>query len=292
MNRKEFYKRIAPVFRPKSLRRKKTVVVGAGSGGSRVATELGRLGTLLTLIDLPGETLEEHNIIRHELGYASLRRSKVTELARHIHNLNPDTPIECVELDVTVKRDEFQQLMEQQRPDLILACTDNEASKHVINEIAVRLNIPVVGAGVYDGGVAGEVYVTRPRAACYGCIADHLQLQRTRLNKKLNLDYNNLDLAEIRSTAALNLDIAQIALIQARVALHHLLGGEPDLLGLPPEVNLIVFANRRATGHFERPLHADFYHIERQPDCLVCGGQTRNVEAEADQVLHSLNAQS
>lgn len=290
MNSMEFYKRIAPVFRPEALRDKNAVVVGAGSGGSRVATELGRLGTPLTLIDLPGETLAEHNIVRHELGYASLGQPKVTELARHIHNLNPDTPVGCVELDVTAKRDEFRQLLEQHRPDLLLACTDNQPSKHVINEIAVRLGIPVVGAGVYDGGVAGEVYITRPGAACYGCIADHLQLQRTGLNKKLNLDYNNLDLAEIRSTAALNLDIAQIALVHARIALNLLLGGEPDLLGLPPEVNLIVFANRRVPDHFVRPLHAEFYHIERQPDCLVCGGRTGNVEAEADQILRSLNA--
>jgi molybdopterin/thiamine biosynthesis adenylyltransferase len=288
MNRKEFYKRMASVFRPEVLRHKQVVAAGAGSGGGRVATELGRLGTPLTLIDLPHETLEEHNIVRHELGYASLGQSKVTELARHIHNLNPDTPIECVELDITAQRQEFRALVEKLRPDLLLACTDNEPSKHVLNEIAVSLGIPVVGAGVYDGGVAGEVYTVRPAAACYGCIAEQLQLRRTGFNKKLNLDYSNLDLAELRSTAALNLDIAQIALIQARVALNLLLAGKPDLLGLPPEVNLIVFANRRAAGHFERPLHAEFFHIERNPDCLVCGDRTKTVDAEAERIRRSL----
>jgi hypothetical protein len=289
MNSTELYKRIESVFRPETLRHKNVIVVGVGSGGSRGATELGRLGTPLTLIDLPGEILEEHNIARHVLGYASLGQSKVTELARHIHNLNPDTPVKCVELDVTANRDEFLRLVENERPDLLLACTDNQPSKHAINEVAVRQGIPVVGAGVYDGGVAGEVYITRPGTACYGCIANHLQLQRSGLNKQLNIDYNNLDLAEIRSTAALNLDIAQIALLHARVALNLLLVGEADLIGLPQEVNLIVFANRRVPGHFERPFHAEFYHIERQPDCLVCGGQPGNVEVEANQILRSLN---
>jgi molybdopterin/thiamine biosynthesis adenylyltransferase len=291
MNRREFYKRMTSVFRPEVLGRRCVVVVGVGSGGSRAATELGRLGTPLVLIDLPGEKLEEHNIVRHELGYASLGKSKVTELARHIHNLNPDTPIECVELDVVTQRREFALLVERHHPDLLLLCTDNEPSKYVVNEVAVANGIPVVGAGVYDGGVAGEVFIVRRRAACFGCIAEQLQLQTTGLKKKLNLDYNNLDLAEIRSTAALNLDIAQIALIQARVALNLLLASEPDLLGLPPKVNLIVFANRLVPGHFWRPLHAEFFYIRRNPACLVCGNRTEATEAEAKRIRRSLEGE-
>ena len=88
---------------------------------------------------------------------------------------------------------------------------------------------------------------------------------------------------------ALNLDIAQIALIHARVALNLLLANEPDLIGLPQEVNLIVFANRREPSHFPRPFYGEFFHIERQADCLVCGAQAGNVEAEAAQILRSLD---
>jgi len=194
-------------------------------------------------------------------------------------------------LDVTADQAEFQRLVERVCPDLLLACTDNQPSKHVINEVAVRLGIPVVGAGVYDGGIAGEVYATRPGAACYGCITAELQLKDSAPNKPLQIDYNNLDLDEIRSTSALNLDISQIALIHARVALNLLLSGEVELLGLPPEVNLIVFANRRVPGHFERPLHGDFFHIKNHPDCLVCGSPAQNVNAEAERILASLPGQ-
>lgn len=267
------------------------MVVGLGSGGSRVATDLGRLGVPLTLVDLPGELLEEHNIVRHVLGYATLGKPKTTELARYIRNLNPATNIECFELDVTANQAGFEHLVEKVRPDLLLACTDNQSSKHAINAVAVRLNIPVVGAGVYDGGIAGEVYITRPAAACYGCIVTELQLKDSGPKKSLSIDYNNIDLAETRSTSALNLDIAQIALIHARVALNLLLSGEADLLGLPTEVNLIVFANRRVPGHFERPLHGYFFHIKSHPDCLVCGLPAQNVNAEADRVLASLPIQ-
>jgi len=288
MKETEYFKRISPIYHPEHLRKKKVIVTGLGSGGSRVGSELGRLGVALTFVDRPAELLEEHNIVRHVLGYESLGKPKTTEVARHIQNHNPNTPVECVDMDVTASQADFQKLVERVCPDLILACTDNQASKHAINHAAVQLGIPVVGAGVYDGGIAGEVYVTRPGAACYGCIAVELQLKDSAPKKPLNIDYNNIDLDEIRSTSALNLDISQIALIHARVALNILLAGEVDLLGLPPEVNLIVFANRRVSGHFERPLHGDFFHIEKHPDCLVCGSSLQNVNAEAERIISSL----
>ena len=287
-NSRELYKRISEIFRPERLRQKKGILIGAGSGGSRVATELGRLGLPLTLVDLPGENMEEHNIVRHELGYSSLGKPKTAELSWHIHNFNPEVPIECVEMDITAQQDEFRKLVERTNPDLILACTDNQPSKHAIDAAAVRFDIPVVGAGVYDGGIAGGVYITRPGAACFGCIASQLQLDQRKTRKELNIDYNDLNLPEIRSTSALNLDIAQIALIHARVALSLLLAGEIDLLGLPPQVNLIVFANRLVPGLFDRPLHAEFFHIERQPGCLVCGSRDAATEAEADRIVRSV----
>jgi molybdopterin/thiamine biosynthesis adenylyltransferase len=289
MKPKQYNKRIRDIFHPEVLAPKRAVIIGAGSGGSRVATELGRLGVGLTLIDRPGECLEEHNIIRHVLGYDSLGKSKVLELRRHIHNFNPATAIECVEMDVTAAGDRFRQLVERTRPDVLLACTDNEQSKHAVNAVSVRLGIPTIGAGVYDGGVAGEVYLVRPRAACYGCLAIHLKRELSASNRKPAIDYNNLDLDEIRSTPALNTDIAQIALIHSRLALNLLLDGQPDLLGLPPEVNLIAFANRRVPGHFERPLHAEFYPIPRNPGCLICGQTTRNWELEAQRIMASLS---
>ena len=286
MNSVEFYKRISPIFRPECLRRKNVILVGLGSGGGRVATEVGRLGVQLTLIDLPGERLQEHNIVRHELGYSSLGKLKTTELTKHIHNLNPETTIECLEMDVTAQTNEFRTLIKLRRPDLLLVCTDNESSKHVITQIAFEFGVPVVGGAVYDGGVAGEVWRARPGAACYGCITAHLQQTATRPKKQLNIDYNSLNLPEIRSTCALNLDIAQIALIHARVALSMILDREEDLIGIPPQANLIVFANRLIDGQFNRPLHAEFFRIKRQPNCLICGQHSpEDVDSEAERIM-------
>lgn len=259
-----------------------------GSGGSRTATELGRLGVSLLLLDRPGELLEEHNIIRHLLGYDSLGKPKLTEVARHIHNINPSVYIETREIDVTAQKAEFAKLVSEFRPDLILVCTDNEQSKHTVDEVAFHIRIPTVGAGVYDGGIGGEVYSTRPKRPCYGCIAIQLQSIRYNPDKGPNIDYNNLDVDEIRTTCALNLDIEQIAVIQARIALNLLGAFETDLLGLPPEVNLCVFANRVVPEVFIRPLHCEFYSVPKSPECLLCGDHSHDVEATADQIITSL----
>src|SRR5208282_6206153 len=120
MNEAEYYKRVSQIFRPEQLRTKKAIVVGVGSGGSRVASEMGRLGVSLTLVDLPGQLLEEHNVVRHMLGYDALGKPKTTELARYIRNLNPNTIVECFELDVTANQAGFGHLVERVRPDLLL----------------------------------------------------------------------------------------------------------------------------------------------------------------------------
>ncbi len=289
MNRGEFYKRVLPIFRPECLRNKNAIVVGVGSGGGRVATELGRLGVGLILIDLPGEVLEEHNILRHELGYPSLGKLKTEELAKHIHRLNPETAIECISLDVVAHKREFRDIVEAWKPELVLACTDNEPSRHLLSEVGVQRHVCVIGAAAYTGGIGGEVWISRPGAPCYGCITAHQQKSDTRPKTQSTIDYTDLDLPELRSTCALNLDIAQIALIQTRVALNFLLNGQVDLLGLPEKANLIVFANRRLAGHFERPLQAETFHIPRQSDCLTCGNHSpEEIDLEAERILQNV----
>lgn len=287
MKKSLFFKRLPKYLRPATLRRKSVTIVGTGSGGSQIAVHLGRLGITMALVDRPGERLEEHNIFRHVLGYDSLGKPKHTELKRHIANLNPETKVSCVDLDVTASAQEFETLVRRSQPDLIVVATDNAQSRHAIDAVAVRQGIPTVGAGVYDGGIGGEVYLTRPLAACYGCLTKAMSLEQVPASKPGNLDYNNLNLDEIRSTCALNLDIEQIALIQARVALGVLLN-DSQLTGLPPEVNFIVFNNHGMPAPFARPLHAEFFHHERDPDCLTCGCPHAANASEADRILAAL----
>lgn len=290
MNRAEFYKRVAAVICPERLQSRRVVVVGLGSGGSRVAAELARLGVDLVLVERPGELLEEHNIIRHVLGYPSLGKSKIGELRRHLRRLYPFARVKACALDVVEDSELFLNRLARWKPDLLAVCTDNEQSKHAVNQAALRLGVAQVGAGVYDGGIGGEVYRVVPGTACYGCIAAHLQLHRP-AKKQHNVNYNGTDPFQPQSTCALNLDIEQIALLQTRLVLELLLN-DPEFSGLPTPVNLLVFANRMVPGTFGRPFHCEFFSISRHAGCLDCGDVTGDMDQKAERIVTSLHTVS
>lgn len=119
MNRAAFYDRISGLLDPNLLQTKKVAVIGLGSGGSRVAAGLGRLGVNLFLIERPGELLEEHNIVRHVLGYGALGKPKLTEMRRHICNLNASVSVDCCSLDVVAQQELLTKRLKEWRPPAI-----------------------------------------------------------------------------------------------------------------------------------------------------------------------------
>lgn len=292
MNKQKYYRRLFKLFRPEVLREASVNIAGCGAGGSRLATDLGRVGVRELLTDLRGELLEEHNILRHELGYASLGKPKTTELAKHILNYNPEAMISTAECNVVLEPERYEALILEHQVTLIADCTDNQPCHFAINTVATRHGVTVVGGAVYDGGVGGHVYITAPGRACYACIFPYLNLRDDLCEKPATIDYSNPDVDELQSTSSLNLDISTIANIQARVALQALLGSETDIIGLPPEVNLILFANRAHADAFPRPLHATFHAIPRNPACLICS-QTKACDenGEAETIIKSLMPQ-
>jgi molybdopterin/thiamine biosynthesis adenylyltransferase len=283
MNRDELFKRTRQVLNPQLTAKQAVLVVGAGSGGSRVAEEIVRFGTgRVMLVDRPNETLEEHNIIRHALGYRDMGRSKVAALRDRLLDIHPQCDVRTHELDVT--RDEAALAELVSRATLVLLCTDNERSKHALNAAAVRAAVPMVFAGVFDGGCGGEVGRVLPGQACYACIAAYLQ--RSPIASQADESVETFDYANPasmqQSTAALNIDIAQIALLQARVALLTMLddpAGEMD-------GNYLLFGNRAVAGLFPRMLTSEIWRIPRAPACMVCSqGDSGNVDAAAEQLL-------
>lgn len=215
--------------------------------------------------------LEGHNIIRHPLGHNSLGQPKNAEMARRIQNLNPAARVRPVGVDVTTQSVRFAKLVDETQPHLIAACTDNAPSKFAIELVARPRRIPVIGGGSTMAALEAKSGSPVRRVLATGASPMHLQVLRRPANQKKSIDYSHLDVDELRSTCALNLDIAQIALLHSRVCLHVLLDGKPDLLGLRPEVNFITFGNRVVAGVFEQPFTAKFYALARHPDCLICG---------------------
>ncbi|MEI7837712.1 MAG: ThiF family adenylyltransferase [Planctomycetota bacterium] len=268
INRDELFRRTRAALNPDIAREEVFAVLGLGSGGARVAEEMARFGVgRLILVDLPGERLEESNVIRHPLGYSSIGRLKTEAMAERLLDINPACDVQAEELDIVLEPVRLLALL--LNATQILLCTDNEESKHVANRVALAVRVPMVFAGVFDGGCGGEAGRAMPGQACYACIAAALNRSAISPMPEKTFDYSTPGQDEFRGTAALNIDIAQIALIQARMALLTMLAKADPSQEIG--ANYILFGNRPVPGLFPRMLHSQMQTIPRNPACMVCG---------------------
>jgi len=285
MNSEELFKRTKEILNPGLAGKETWSFIGVGSGGARVAEEAARFGVgRIILIDRPGEVLEEHNIIRHILGYRDLGRLKVEALRDHIvSSINPACNVETVSMDVMEGKERLAAIVA--RSTQVHVCTDNEKSKHAVNDASVKAGVPLIFAGVFDGGCGGEAGRAMPGGACYACIAAYLNRSgKFDEDEVETFDYSNPSVPE-KSTAALNLDIAQIALLEARVGLLTMMANErpeADFRG-----NYILFGNRAVDGLFPRMLSNDIWEIPNDPNCMICG-QAGMSDAEMDAVAEEI----
>lgn len=279
MDRDTYYRRTSDVLHPQKLADRRVVVVGVGSGGARVAEELARVGVgQIVLIDRPGEVLEEHNIVRQPLGYGDLGKPKVQALRERLRDINRWIEVELSELDVRSDPQQLRSICEKSH--LVALCTDNEPSRFVVNEVAVNLGIPMVFASVFDGGCGGEIGRYLPGQACYACIATRLGRGAPMEEVPATPDYSSPNPLGERSTSALNLDITQISLLQARFCILTLL--QPDSHDPELPANYLVVGNRRVEGLFKGMLDHEFIPMDRLEDCLVCGRGPNDTIRDAD----------
>jgi len=202
-------------------------------------------------------------------------------------DIHPSCRVEIAQVDVAQDDTVLHQIIRQ--ADQVHLCTDNEPSKHSVNSAAVRLHVPMIFAGVFDGGCGGEVGRVLPGEACYACMAAYLRRSCRSESIEPAIDYANPVQSTIHASAALNIDIAQIALNQARVGLLTLLreiDPSSDFDG-----NYLLFANRPVPGLFTRMLESEIWSIPRKPECLVCGEQPHG-EADVDRRAGELLAQA
>jgi molybdopterin/thiamine biosynthesis adenylyltransferase/molybdopterin synthase catalytic subunit len=148
------------------LRRTSVLVVGAGGLGVPVMQYLAGAGVgRLGVVD--ADRLEPSNLHRqtwYEL--ADCGEFKATLAARRIAGLNPD-----VRVDPHVLRlDAGNADAIAAGYDLILDCTDNFATKFLLNDLALRLRRPVFFASVYQ--YEGQLQLVRgdDDSACLRCV--------------------------------------------------------------------------------------------------------------------------
>ena len=149
------------------LRNATVLIVGMGGLGNPVSMYLAAAG-IGRMIIADGDTVDVTNLQRQILFTPNDVEQNKAETASDKLNLqNPDVDIEVIDemLD--------QELVDYYVPqvDLVIDCTDNIATRYLVNEACVKFSKPfIVGAAT---GFDGQTLIIDPRekdSACYHCL--------------------------------------------------------------------------------------------------------------------------
>ncbi len=145
---------------------KHLIIFGAGGNiGSHLVPLLARLAgvTQLTLVDF--DRYEEKNLQSQAITPADIGQPKASVQARRARRINPLLEVEAI-------MDRLENVpLGRLRGDVILACLDSKESRRVANEIAWRLGVPWIDAGVEPSLMLARVNVYLPAAdqPCLEC---------------------------------------------------------------------------------------------------------------------------
>ena len=216
------------------------LVIGAGGLGCAAAPYLAAAGLgHITLID--HDEVEITNLQRQIMHMeSSIGKSKVESGKHFLHQLNSGVRIETIQAKVTLP------ILDYLLPsvDIVLDCTDNFQTRHLINASCVQHQVPLVSGSAlrFDG----QVSVIDPRnsaSPCYACIFSPDE---------------TFEEVSCSSMGIFSPLVGIIGSIQAAQALQVLIGfGEPL-------VGRMLLWNARATN-------IDEIRIARNAECSVCG---------------------
>jgi sulfur-carrier protein adenylyltransferase/sulfurtransferase len=148
------------------LRRAAVLVVGCGGLGVPAMTYLAAAGIgRLGLVD--GDALAASNLHRQTLySLADVGKAKVELAAARLRALNPEVDVHTYPL----RLDAMSAPAIIAPYALVIDCTDNFATKFMLNDVCVRLRTPVIFSSVYQ--YEGQLQLVRPErgGACLRCI--------------------------------------------------------------------------------------------------------------------------
>ena len=216
------------------------LVIGAGGLGSAAAPYLAAAGVgHITLID--HDAVELTNLQRQIMhAESSVGKSKVASGKEFLQRLNSSIQIETIQAKATSV------LLDDLLPsvDVVLDCTDNFSTRHLINAACVKNHTPLVSGSALK--FDGQVSVFDPRnsnSPCYACIFSPDE------------QFEEVSCSSMGIFAPL---VGIIGAMQAAQALQLLIGFGETLVGR------MLLWNGRTT-------QIDEIRISRNGECSVCG---------------------
>jgi len=148
-----------------ALARARVLVIGVGGLGTAAATSLCASGVgHITLVD--DDCVEHTNLPRQTLfDETQIGQSKVAAAKQRLLQLNSDCFI--TDINSAIEQCDHQHLFAQH--DLVLDCTDNTASRDLINALCYQYAVPLISGAAIR--FEGQLFVAKPGVSqCYGCL--------------------------------------------------------------------------------------------------------------------------
>ena len=271
------FARSVELVNPAIVLAKTVTILGLGSGGSKCAELLCRIGVQrFILVDLSSEKLEKVNLPRH-IGFERHLGKRKTRVTAHI--------LKLIHNRVKVKTEHFDIIKEEEKlvqavsaSDLVIACPGDPAANACINKVCLELTKPAVFAGLFERGDGGYVFGLDPsnkEAACFSCLFAMTGVPDSNTVIRQTAQNYGIEESQLHAQQGLCLDTGQIAILQTRLALCLLLKGtEHSVANI--EGNLIWVDNRN--------LQIRVLPVKKREDCYVCNRESWLASVAAESV--------
>lgn len=260
-----------------ALQKKSALIIGLGSIGSVLASDLARCGVgKFTIAD--SERLEWGNVVRHAAGLSDVGRLKSRIVADLILDRNPDSQVSEISLGLeSVSREKYDHAVAS--ADVVICATDNRVSRLMCNRLCVKHSKKVIFGGLTRGAYGGMVFQFRsPDTMCYHCFVTAFPDAAADREIDESAYAGGPD-------GHLALDIAPITNLMSKLAVIELqkqVGGIPGGLDADLAAPWYIWINRREGEYAEltplgtgvaglRVLQWNPVQMERVEDCPHCG---------------------
>ncbi|RKY10510.1 MAG: hypothetical protein DRP56_00775 [Planctomycetota bacterium] len=161
------FNRIAPTIDVETMQQSNVTIIGGAYGLARDLVHSG-LGAV-TLVDF--DRIDASNPARQDFYSTDTGRYKVEATAEMLRKINPEVQVDYYMHDYcALSRREHDNLFAH--TDLFVFATDFFPAQARGNIEALRLGIPAIWIGLYQGGRAGEIvfHIPSKTDACFRCI--------------------------------------------------------------------------------------------------------------------------
>lgn len=190
------------------MSKKCAVILGCGSVGSLVAMELARAGVgHFVLVD--ADTLEYHNLCRHQCGIEDVGDLKVNALRRKLLNINPNVDIKVFGGIVQNIPKAILDEMCTAKETIFVGCADNRTADVYANRIAIYYDAAFLSIGFWERAYAGEIFYHIPGRGmpCYECALGDGGNMSGRVEANHHVYSNQENLENVRFEPGISVDI-------------------------------------------------------------------------------------